>query len=182
MNNILTHQDFANLKNIGNNYDVNKVEQCISGALIDLKKTLGNGFYFDLQKNANEADYSDLIEGCQYEDKDGYTVQHEGVKSLLADYTYSRYLYEINNSVTPFGMVQKQYQDGEQVDRNMIKDLVSQNNQDAAMKWQLIEGYLNQNASTFEVWARQNESHINNDNNSFNNVKFTFLPSQNKRL
>jgi len=180
-NNILSHEDFAAYKNIGNNYDINKVVQCIEGASIDLKKTLGN-FYFDLLKNANEADYSDLIEGAEYINKDGYNVQHEGIKSLLADYTYSRYLYEINNSVTPYGMVQKSYQDGETVDRNMIKDLVAQNNQDAAQKWVMIEGYLNQNASTFEVWARQNESHIHNDNNSFNNVKFTFLPSKNKRL
>ena len=179
--NLITHEEFSSLKNIGVDYNHFKVDECINNAHSDLQEVMGSGFFFDVIKNQNEIEYNDLINGSSFINEKGYDVAHKGLKSVLVDYTYSRYLYEINNSITPFGMVTKQYQDGETVDRNMIKDLVKMSNQNAATKWELIEDYLNVNLSTFPIWARQKNQNHNPTNNTFNTSKFTFLPSSKNR-
>lgn len=174
MNNILNHTEFNTYKNIGKKYDEDKVEQCITQAHIELRGVMGDAFYFDVIKNQEQ--YTDLLKGCEFSIGE-FTYSHDGLKSLVADYSYSRYLYEVNTILTPFGMVSKNSNDSTQVDRNMIKDMTKQISVDAGLKWQLIEAYLNNNPELFPVWAKQkdNKGDLSPSNSSFNQVRFTFL-------
>ena len=176
MNNIITHIEFAELRNISNKYDNDKAEASIAQAHGDLREALGSAFFFDVMKNQDNADYADLLEGSEFI-KDEMVYYHEGLKALVSDYTYGRYLYEINANPSPFGMVTKNSNDSQPVDRNMIKDLVGQANKDAVRKLQLIEDYLDVNKETFSIWAKQQESGIDTSDSSFSSTRFSFFSS-----
>ena len=176
MDKILNHTEFTAFKNIGKKYDEAKVEQCIADAHTDLSETLG-AFYFDVIKNITNTEYAVLLNGGEYTEN-GLELIHDGLKALVADYTYSRYLYEQNTNHSPFGMVVKNSQDSTPVDRNMIKDLVGQTNKLAARKWELIEGYLNANAEKFPVWKKCQNSP--NNPTSFSTARFTMFSTGRK--
>lgn len=178
MSNIITEQEFKDLKDISGKAPSKKMEQVIKKAHIDLRERLGDAFYYDVVQNQAEANYTDLLDGAEYTRGD-FTVYQEGLKQLVAEYAYARYLYEVNINVSPFGgAVTKNSQDSEPVDRGVIKDMVKQTQQDADSIWQLIEDYLNENAETFTVWAKQQESSgIEGSSNTsgFNQTRFTIL-------
>lgn len=177
MSNIITHIDFKDFRTISKKYDIDKVESSITQAHTDLMEVLGSAFYFDVIKKQADTAYVDLMEGSEFL-KGEFTLQHAGLKALVSDYTYARYLYEINTTQTPFGMVSKSSNDSTPVDRNMIKDLVHQAQKDAVSKWELIRDYLNANKETFTVWSKQQDTgSINDGGGSFNEPKFTFISS-----
>lgn len=181
MSNLITHIEFAALKPVVDKYSTDKVEESITQAHSDLSEVLGGAFYFDVINNKDDAEYQELLNGGTYVFNSN-TYKHAGLKSLVADYTYSRYLYVANINHTPFGMTQKNGQDSEAVNRNILKDMIKQNNKDASMKWLLIENYLQENKETFTVWANQQTNdgyNVNDNTNKFNTGRFTFLKSRN---
>lgn len=177
--NIITTKDFRSLRNITYKIDEGKVSMSITQAHTDLREVLGDAFYFDLVKNKDEAAYGDLLNGSEF-NVDGNVYIHEGIKSLLADYSYARYLYEVNINHSPFGMVQKNSQDSEPIDRNMIKDLVKQVNQDASRKFELIRTYLDSKKDVFTVWAGQDDEDTDNST-GFNATRITFMNTNKRR-
>lgn len=181
MSNIINPLEFSNLKAISKKYDSDKVKQSITQAHLDLRGVLGDAFYFDVIKN--QAIYGELLDGVEFIEGD-FTFVHDGLKSLVADYTYSRYLYEMNINLTPFGIVGKNTNDSTPVDRATIKDLVKQSNQDASKKWSMIEAYLDINKDTYTVWAKQNENcgTPTNSSNGFNSTKISIISTGNRKL
>jgi len=173
MNNLITHTEFSELKSISKRYDDDKVNKSITQAMTDLREVLGVSFYFDVISNTETAEYTTLLDGGEFS-VEGLTYVHDGLKSLVADYAYARYLYEVNTNLTSFGMVGKNNQDSTPVDRNMIKDLVGQTNKDAGRKWELIEDYLEANIELFPVWAKSKRT-VDNNPASFNTGRFTFM-------
>lgn len=174
MSNIINTVEFASLKAISKKYDSDKVEQSITQAHLDLRGVLGDAFYFDVIKN--QATYGELLDGSEFVEGE-FTFLHDGLKSLVADYAYGRYLYEVNVNLTPFGAVGKNSGDSTPVDRATIKDLVKQSNQDASRKWAMIEAYLDVNKDTYTIWAKQNEQCgvPTNNSNGFNSTRISIL-------
>lgn len=70
----------------------------------DLQPCIGNPMYVDLLDNTSN--YTDLFEPFTYS-YGGKTYKHEGIKSSLIYWTYARYLANINQHSTAFGMVNK---------------------------------------------------------------------------
>lgn len=172
MSNIITNDEFKAYRNITYKVDENKITNSIKQAHSDLKEVLGDAFYFDVIKNQNESSYSELLSGDEF-DIDGNIFIQDGLKSLIADYAYARYLYEVNINHSPFGMVQKQSNNSEPIDRNMIRDLVKQVNIDASRKFEIIKVYLDANKETFKVWDKQRDVDTE-DGPGFNSVRFSF--------
>lgn len=152
MEKLITAEQFATYRDIGQKYDKNKAEECIQLAQSnDLWDKLGE-FLFIVLANITNPDYKDLLDG------DG---KQEGLKSLLADYAYARYLYAANVNFTPFGVQQKNTQDSQAVDRRIILDMVGQAQKDAANKFRFIEKYLKENQSLFPEYSKHNDPNIN---------------------
>lgn len=179
---LITADEFASLKRISKKYDLSKVEDSILRAHHDLRNLLGSAFFFDIIANQNEDQYQELLNGTDFE---AYSMffEHEGLKSLLADFAYSRYLYEINVNHSPFGLTVKNSTDSEPVDRNMIKDLVKQNNQDADEKWKLIKLYLETSIPEFTIWKTQDDVDFDSSSQGsrFSQTRFNFIKSKNNR-
>ena len=68
--------------------------------------------------------------------------EHDGIRALLADFTYARYVYMANVNLTAFGIGSKFTEDSEGVDRNVIKDLAKQAQIDANIKFKTIRKYI----------------------------------------
>lgn len=156
MANLITYTEFATFRNISQKIDTPKVEEAISLAQqSDLVEILGD-FYFDVVKNASDPSYSELMDGSEFE-YCGDLYQHVGIKRLLADYTYSRFVYMINVNLTPFGAVSKFMEDSEKIDRNTIRDLSKQAQVDAGIKFKFIEKYILSESTLFSRYCKNKE-------------------------
>lgn len=153
MANLITSTEFAQFRNISQKLDTGKIDEAISLAQqSDLVEILGD-FYFDVVKNANELAYAELMDGSEFT-YEGDEYEHAGIKKLLADYTYARFVYMGNVNLTPFGIQKKFTQDSEGVDRNLIKDLAKQAQVDAGNKFRFIEYYILSDPTTFERYCK----------------------------
>ena len=169
MANLITATEFATYRNISIKIDTAKVDESISLAQqSDLVEILGD-FYFDVLKNANEAEWQDLMNGSSfiYCDAD---FEHAGIKRLLADYAHSRYVYTKNVNDTAFGFMTKETQDGSPVERNTLKDLAKQSQIDAGVKFKFIEKYIMSKPDLFSRYCKNQ-----NQNTAFNIQRFSKL-------
>lgn len=146
---LITNTEFKAFRDIGVKHNDDLLTECIHLAEKNELYDLLGGFYFDVLDNKDEAVYADLMNGSQFTyDSESYT--HEGIKALLADLAYARYLNRVSADFTPFGFVQKQSEDSNQADRRLVNDLVIQARKDADAKYAIIKIYLKENDSTFD--------------------------------
>lgn len=151
---LITPTEFANFRSISKKLDTEKLNESIGLAQqSDLQDMLG-GFYYDVLKNKDELTYSDLMNGSEFE-YCGETFNHAGIKALLADLTYSRFIYMINVNLTPFGAQTKYTEDSNGIDRNHIKDLSRQAQFDAGVKFKIIQKYLLSDTELFSRYCKQ---------------------------
>lgn len=153
MANLITATEFATFRNISQKIDTAKIDEAVSLAQqSDLVEILGD-FYFDVVKNALESEYAGLMNGSEFT-YNGEEFIHAGIKKMLADYTYSRFVYMVNINPTPFGFQKKFTEDSEGIDRNTIKDLAKQAQVDAGIKFKFIEYYLLSKPETFARYCK----------------------------
>jgi len=169
MINLITVEEFAEYRNISKKLDEDKINEAISLAQqSDLIKILGD-FYFDVVKNAEVTAWLPLMNGSDFE-YCGEDFQHAGIKKLLADYTYSRFVYMVNINATPFGFQTKFTEDSNGIDRLVIKDLSKQAQIDAGFKFKYIQKYLLSDTTLFERYCSSQ-----NTNTAFFSQKLTKL-------
>src|SRR5690554_260257 len=112
MTNLITISDIQAFKPISNNIDVSKkLNTFIREAQeFDLRPILGDEFYLaivaDFEASPSLVTYSDLFNGVTYT-YGSNTYQHDGLKSVLVYYAYSRYLNDVQINQTAFGAVIK---------------------------------------------------------------------------
>lgn len=169
MANIITATEFAAFRNISSKIDTKKIDEAIQQAEdSDLNDILG-GFFFDVQKNKDDATYTDLMNGSEFTYCDE-TFIHKGIKVMLADYAYARYVYTKNVNDTAHGFVAKNYQDGITTDRNVLKDLAKQAQIDAGIKFRTIEKYILSEPTLFSRYCDSKKG-----NTGFNYQRFSKL-------
>lgn len=169
MPNLITAAEFAALRNISKKIDTDKVDEAVELAEnSDLNDILGD-FFFDVVKNQAAENYADLMAGAEFT-YEGENYIHKGIKALLADYTYARFIYMINVSLTPFGAVTKFSQDSQGVDRNTIKDLSKQAQVDASIKFRTIEKYILSKPEIFSRYCKNKSG-----NTGFNSLRVSKL-------
>ena len=169
MNQLITATEFASYRNISKKLDTDKINEAILLAQqSDLLEILGD-FYFDVLENSDSSEYSDLMDGTEFEYCDE-SFRHVGIKRLLADYAYSRFIYMINVNLSAFGAVTKNYQDGDPIERNQVKDLSKQAQVDAGIKFKYIEKYILSEPDLFTRYCS-----VDNPGTSFNSVRISKL-------
>lgn len=148
MANLITSTELKTLRDLGNKIDLSKADESIMLAQnSELYDVLGD-FLFDVIDNATDPAWLDLMDGSTFT-YNSLSYTHAGIKSLLADLAYSRYLQVININMTPFGAVTKSDDNSTPVDRTTLRDHALQARRDADIKWSLIKKYLETDKSTF---------------------------------
>lgn len=135
----ITFQEFVDEKKISGKPNEKKINQAIKQAqAVDLKKMLGL-FYFFLVKNyANE---SDLMNGSGFVYNE-MNISHLGIKNVLIDLAYSRYIIDVNVNLNAFGANTKETSNGSAVDRLTLKELSKQAQIDAGYKFKDVVLYI----------------------------------------
>lgn len=147
---LINKSDIAAYRAISASTKDSKVNPFIGDAeLLDLMPLLGEKFYYDIL--ANPSNYTDLLNEKEYT-YDGYTVKSPGLKRVLVDFSYARYVMHGSQTDTPFGMVEKQYQDGANVSRIDKKEVYKHTQQMAMQYWAQVEAYLNRNSELYPLW------------------------------
>ena len=153
MANLITAAEFVEFRKISKKFSEEKIDESIELAeQSDFQDSLG-GFYFDVVKNSGESSYAELMNGSEFEyESESWT--HKGLKAFLADLALARYLLTINVNLTSFGATVKLTPDSEPVDRNTIRDMIKQAQQDASIKFSIIRKYILSKPDLFKRYCK----------------------------
>ena len=159
---LISFADFEPFKAIAVSVNAReKVEPIILEAQqFDLRPKLGEALYYallaDYDATPQLAVYGDLYNGATYTDIHGNTVKWEGLKALLAYYTYARYVNTSHINATPFGIVQKAAEHTEQISDDARKQLYRQAiagaESYAAQMFAFLERKRAANATGYSLW------------------------------
>lgn len=152
---IITVDELKAFRNLGFKVDVAKAEEAIKEAMqVELYDAYGN-FSFDIIKNKDEDSYVDLMSGSEFTIS-GKVFIHAGIKSLVADYAFARYLDKLKMNLTPFGITVKRSDDSEPVNVKTVDSIIMKALQDADVKKTIIDRYLteNNNSNLFDRFVR----------------------------
>lgn len=148
---LISLTDIQQNRAISQSVELSNINQFIEDAQIgDLRPLLGERMYYDLLNN--QSNYIDLLDQTNYT-HDGVTYTSPGIKQVLSYYAYARYILHGSATDTPFGYVEKGYQDERQTDRIQRREMYKSTQQLAAQYWSQVEIYLNRNLDTYPLWA-----------------------------
>lgn len=125
---------------------------CREAQEIDFKKLVRDAFYFDILKNAAEADYLKILDPHEYMIDDN-TYYHSGIKTVIAYFAYSRYMMLGPMESTTHGIVVKKTPHSEPADRNSRKDAYYMLRDNAVAVWTEVERYIKENLDTFDLYG-----------------------------
>ncbi|MFV0377762.1 MAG: hypothetical protein ACK5JD_10740 [Mangrovibacterium sp.] len=120
--------------------------------LFDLKKIMPEIFFYDLLKNKAEANYQQVINGAEYV-YDGNEYEQEGLKAVLAHFTYGLYIFKSGIQDTSFGMVVKQSQQSEPVEYKERRDWYYEHKAQANQIWEDVKRFIERNIDDYPVWT-----------------------------
>lgn len=148
---LITKEELQDHRAISKSVKASVINSFIEDAEIqDLVPLLGEKLYFDIVKNP--ANYADLLDGCNYV-YDEVTIKNPGLKKVLAIFVNAKYIMFGNQSSTPFGTVEKNYQDGHHIERASRKERYKLEQQTAFIYWEQVKIYLDRNTDDYEFWA-----------------------------
>jgi len=154
---LITKTDIAAKRQLSNSVKSEIIDQYIADAeLEDLAPLLGEIFYNKIANNVS--DFTTLLTGGTYTYQSN-TYSHTGIKSILIDFAYARYIMFGSQTDTPFGFVEKQTQDSNSVTRDGRKERYKALQQSAIKAWSTVENYLNRNTTTYADWTCAQSTH-----------------------
>ncbi len=166
---LITKSDIIEIRQISKSVTENVINNFIDEAqLLDLKPLLGEALYQGIMLNVSN--YQELLNETSYT-YNGTETTSCGLKRVLIFYAYARYIMNGSVTDTPFGMVEKLFQDGKNTERISKKELYKYNQQMAYQYWQEVERYLNRNQDSYPLW--KNGSCETKRNTSFRLNKIT---------
>lgn len=126
----------------------------------EIRPLLGSRFYQDLVRNAADANYVALLEGGEYL-YDNFTYTNPGLTRVIIEFAYAHILFFGSEVNTPFGLVAKQYQDGQMATRDRTKELYTAHRQIANEYWLEVKAFLDRNYEDYEFWERCSSKTLN---------------------
>lgn len=154
---LLTLSDFLTITSISAslNGDKKLLPYVGEAQQFDLKEVMGSAFYLDLVKDFEGSPqlqkYSDLWNGSEWI-CNGKTYRHEGLKTVLIYFSYSRYILNSSQQETAFGIVLKQEQNSEYVSEKTILRKADNAKSGAFAYMDDVIRFLNDNSTDYPLW------------------------------
>ena len=153
---LINASDIRAVRDLSNQIKDNKINPIISDAeMSDLRPLLGEALFYAIKKTP--LDYSDLLNGGEYT-VNGNTYYHFGVKRLLIELAYVRYMFDSSDVSTPFGVIDKNFTDGTHTSRERAKELSNLRKKTANDYWLGIENYLINNSTLYPLYKNTGET------------------------
>jgi len=148
---IITAEEFCKLRDISEKIDERKINESIKLAQLNDFQLLLGDFYFEVSRNFNDNSFDELMNGSDFT-YDKLEVSHLGLKAVLADLAYSRYILKINVQLTPFGAVTKEHRDSVAVTRETLRAESKQAQIDANIKFEYVKKFINETKEAYECY------------------------------
>ena len=159
---LITPDTIRQFEDISINVKPERIQVFIKKAQeLDLKPFMGAAFYYDLLRqfdsdgalldSASPA-YQDLINGCDYTDRQGHTLTYEGLAATLVYFTFARYIEADSIHYTATGPVTKKSDNSDAVRPSDIVKLVQQQRSVANAHANEISTFLFNRKSDFPLW------------------------------
>ena len=129
---------------------------------LDLKPFLGYALYYDFIKNFNDdgtlkddapQPYVDLFNGSEYLDQYGYVVCYQGLRPVLAYFTFARFIEADAVHYTSTGPIVKHHDNGDPLPPAEVVKLVQQQRSVANAYANEVEKFLRDNREDFPLWS-----------------------------
>lgn len=124
----------------------------------ELMQLIGVAFLQAIQ--TTPADYNDLLNGSEFEDYDGNTINHKGLRYVLAYFNYSKYLGESFVADTYTGFVRKTHNEAEPLTEGQVRRLQEDNRKIALQAWSVIKRYLDISSADYPLWSNVNTKKV----------------------
>lgn len=157
---LITKSDVAKVRQISKALDDGLMNQAIEDAeLLDLQPLLGELLYNDLDENFEDTKYQDLLNGKKYtHENNNYSMK--GLKVVLANFAYARYIIFSGEKDTPFGLVTKTNQYSSHTEINTKKARAKSAEQIGYKYFNSVRDFLNRNDTTYPLWESCNNQRI----------------------
>lgn len=119
---------------------------------VDLQPLLGRAFYSNIMANVAGAEYIKLISGTTYADANGDPIDFPGLKMVLLNYTWARFLPLHKQTITSQGLVEKTNPYSVPVEQKALSASQAEYRGDALKYWSDVVDYLNANDDVFTLW------------------------------
>ena len=149
---LITRQDIATYAQISDTVLDNVLNQHINNAqFVDVQKLMGADFYNDMIRNSTDANYIALLTEADYTYK-SIVYTNVGLKSVIVNYTYGRYVQFGSQTDTPFGYVTKDNQYSTPTGSGTKKSMSKSCEQTAYEYWKSVRDFLNRNTDIYPLW------------------------------
>lgn len=156
---LISRTDIESVKDISLHSTDPRINQFIKDAqMFDLRPLLGGSLYFDVEEN--ESSYTDLINGSSFT-KDGVTLKHYGLKSVLVEFFWARYTRDGGYNDTPTGNTIKITSFSNETEKEDKRDLYGVAMKNGYDYFNLVRTYLDQ--SDIDLWTSKNCKENNNN-------------------
>ena len=135
-------QQYKQLSSSG--YDAKLDQITLDAQFIDLRPLLGERLYNDIliKVEAGSTEYDDLLNGSTY-DYQGITYSNYGLRVVLANYIYARWIMEGDVTDNPFGATRKLNQGlSEPISFQTKKQLDTLNKNSAYNYWLNVRAFI----------------------------------------
>lgn len=123
---------------------------------LEIDKLLGSKMYQAV--SAAPANFVGLLDGCSFEDCNGDTLTHKGLRYVIAYLNYAKYIGESYLNDTATGITQKTRPDSERISSGDIKRLQDENRAIAFNAFDLTRQYIEGNSAFDELWSLTNSN------------------------
>ena len=149
---LINRTDIADWKDVSQTINDKVLNQHIYDAqFIDLQKLMGSQFYNDLERNYDSTVYQSLLNEADYTYL-SVTYFNAGLKRVLVDFAYARYILLGSNRDTPFGLVVKQTNESVQASQEDKKTIHKANQHTAFNYWENVVDFINRNTADYPLW------------------------------
>ena len=119
----------------------------------DVRPLLGDDLFYKIV--ATPQNYFELLDEFDFDTKDGNKSKSFGLKRVIAEFAYARYLFKNSDISTPNGLVQKQNENTQNTPIDRAKELYTDQRKTAVTYWLSVERYLTIKRDTYPTF-RQN--------------------------
>ncbi len=139
---------------------------------LDLRPVLNDALYYDFMQKYNttgdpmHSAYQNLLNGTTWS-MNGVTVQFGGIKPMLAHYALARFIPMNGLNITRYGNHRKLNDKSEAVEQTSITYVVNNIRSTAIAYQQELTCYLQNNPTTYPLYARLPDKSVNKTGMSF---------------
>lgn len=147
---LISKKDFDCIGQVVNHCDLKKLNQAICEAQdFDLRNLFCDSFWYDIEQNWEDEKYKELVNGATFENCSKGQSYFKGIKTVLAYYSYSRYLQINQINDTAVGHKQKNTNFSIPIDKDVINQHSDRYRSMGYDEFKRAEAYLCLNKDNF---------------------------------